>query len=342
MRKYPTDPFGRRGGLLLQPDKENLMSKTIKVALAGAGAFGIKHLDGIKNIDGVEVVSLISRDLAKTQEVADKYGIQHVTTDLADSLALPEVDAVILCTPTQMHASQAIACMKAGKHVQVEIPMCDILKEGEEVLKVQKETGLVAMVGHTRRFNPSHQWVHKKITAGEFNIQQMDVQTYFFRRTNMNALGQPRSWTDHLLWHHAAHTVDLFAYQCGSPIVQANAIQGPIHPTLGIAMDMSIQLKAANGAICTLSLSFNNDGPLGTFFRYIGDTATYIARYDDLVNGKEEKIDVSKVDVSMNGIELQDREFFAAIREGREPNSSVAQVLPCYQVLHQLEQQLNA
>jgi len=316
------------------------VSKPIKVALAGAGAFGIKHLDGIKNIDGVEVVSLIGRDLGKTQEVAAKYGIGHVTTDLADSLALPEVDAVILCTPTQMHAAQTLACLKAGKHVQVEIPLCDVLKEGEEVLKVQQQTGLVAMCGHTRRFNPSHQWVHQKIKTGEFNIQQMDVQTYFFRRTNMNALGQPRSWTDHLLWHHAAHTVDLFAYQAGSPIVKANAVQGPIHPTLGIAMDMSIQLKAANGAICTLSLSFNNDGPLGTFFRYIGDTGTYIARYDDLVNGKEEKIDVSQVDVSMNGIELQDREFFAAIREGREPNSSIAQVLPCYQVLHQLEQQL--
>jgi len=313
---------------------------TIQVALAGAGAFGIKHLDGIQNIADVEVVSLIGRDLAKTQEVADKYGIQHVTTDLAESLKIKEVDAVILCTPTQMHAAQTKACLQAGKHVQVEIPLCDILKEGEEVVALQKQTGRVAMCGHTRRFNPSHQWVHKKIKAGEFNIQQMDVQTYFFRRTNMNALGQPRSWTDHLLWHHAAHTVDLFAYQAGSPIVQANALQGPIHPTLGIAMDMSIQLKAANGAICTLSLSFNNDGPLGTFFRYIGDTGTYIARYDDLVNGKEEKIDVSNVDVSMNGIELQDREFFAAIREGREPNASVAQVLPCYQVLHQLEQQL--
>ncbi|MCK6404113.1 MAG: Gfo/Idh/MocA family oxidoreductase [Sphaerotilus natans subsp. sulfidivorans] len=318
------------------------MSKTIKVALAGAGAFGIKHLDGIRNIDGVEVVSLIGRDLEKTREVAVKYGVGHVTTDLADSLALPEVDAVILCTPTQMHASQTLACLKAGKHVQVEIPLCDVLADGEEAVALAEKSGLVAMCGHTRRFNPSHQWVHKKIEAGEFNIQQMDVQTYFFRRTNMNALGQPRSWTDHLLWHHAAHTVDLFAYQCGSPIVKANAIQGPIHPTLGIAMDMSIQLKAANGAICTLSLSFNNDGPLGTFFRYIGDTGTFIARYDDLVNGKEEKIDVSQVDVSMNGIELQDREFFAAIREGRQPNSSLAQVLPCYQVLHQLEQQLNA
>ena len=313
---------------------------TINVALAGAGAFGIKHLDGIKNIPDVKVVSVIGRELDKTREVAAKYGIPHVTTELSESLKIKELDAVILCTPTQMHASQSIGCLEAGKHVQVEIPLCDVLKDGERVVALQKQTGKVAMCGHTRRFNPSHQYVRQRIVKGEFNIQQMDVQTYFFRRTNMNALGQPRSWTDHLLWHHAAHTVDLFAYQAQSPIVKAHAVQGPIHPTLGIAMDMSIQLKAANGAICTLSLSFNNDGPLGTFFRYIGDSATYIARYDDLFTGKEEKIDVSQVAVSMNGIELQDREFFAAIREGREPNASVAQVLPCYQVLHQLEQQL--
>ena len=318
------------------------MTKTIKVALAGAGAFGIKHLDGIKNIDAVEVVSLVGRELAKTREVAAAYGIGHVSTELADSLALKQVDAVILCTPTQMHAAQSMACLKAGKHLQVEIPLADALRDAQDVVAQAQLSGLVAMCGHTRRFNPSHQYVHQEITAGRLNIQQMDVQTYFFRRSNMNALGQARSWTDHLLWHHAAHTVDLFAYQCGSPIVKANAIQGPIHPALGIAMDMSIQLQAANGAICSLSLSFNNDGPLGSFFRYIGDTATYIARYDDLCNGREEKIDVSKVDVSMNGIELQDREFFAAIRESREPNSSVANVLPCYRVLHQLEQQLGA
>ena len=317
------------------------MSQTIKVALAGAGAFGIKHLDGIKNIDGVEVVSLISRDIEKTREVAAKYGIPHITTDLSESLALKEVDAVILCTPTQMHADQTLACLKAGKHVQVEIPLADSIQGANAVVAAAQSSGLVAMCGHTRRFNPSHQHIHKQIKAGQFNIQQLDVQTYFFRRTNTNALGQARSWTDHLLWHHAAHTVDLFAYQCGSPIVQANAMQGPIHPVLGIAMDMSIQLKAASGAVCTLSLSFNNEGPLGTFFRYIGDTATYLARYDDLFTGKDEKIDVSKIDVSMNGIELQDREFFAAIREGREPNSSVSQVLNCYQVLHDLELQLS-
>ncbi|MFN9505207.1 MAG: Gfo/Idh/MocA family oxidoreductase [Rubrivivax sp.] len=315
---------------------------TIKAALAGAGAFGIKHLDAMKNIPGVEIVSVMSRDLGKTREVAAKYGAAQATDNFDDILANPDVDAVILCTPTQLHAAQAVACMKAGKHVQAEIPLADSLRDAYRVLQMQENTGLVAMCGHTRRFNPSHQYVRNRILKGEFNIQQMDVQTYFFRRSNMNALGQPRSWTDHLLWHHAAHTVDLFAYQARSPIVKANAVQGPIHPTLGIAMDMSIQLKAANGAICTLSLSFNNDGPLGTFFRYIGDSGTYIARYDDLVDGKENKIDVSQVDVSMNGIELQDREFFAAIREGREPNASVQQVLPCYEVLHDLEHQLAA
>ena len=313
----------------------------MRIAVAGAGAFGEKHLDGLKNIDGVEIVSIISRTGEQAAAVAAKYGAKHSSTELEEALARDDVDAVILCTPTQMHAEQAIACMQAGKHVQVEIPLADSWADAEAVVRKQQETGLTCMVGHTRRFNPSHQYVHNRIVAGELALQQLDVQTYFFRRRNINAKGQPRSWTDHLLWHHAAHTIDLFAYQAGK-IVQANAIEGPIHPELGIAMDMSIQLKSESGAICTLSLSFNNDGPLGTFFRYIGDTATYVARYDDLFNGKEEKIDVSKVDVSMNGIELQDREFFAAIKAGREPNSSVAQVLPCYEVLHRLEQQLSA
>ena len=318
------------------------MSKSIKVALAGAGAFGLRHLDGIQLIDGVEVISVVGRELEKTQGTARKYGVGHATTDLTDTLKLPDLDAVILATPTQMHAAQALQCLEAGKHVQVEIPLADSLRDAEAVVAMQKRTGLVAMCGHTRRFNPSHQFVRQRILANEFHIQQMDVQTYFFRRTNMNALGQPRSWTDHLLWHHAAHTADLFAYQCGSPIVRANALQGPIHPTLGIAMDMSIQLKSASGAICTLSLSFNNDGPLGTFFRYICDRGTYIARYDDLIDGKDQKIDVSQVEVSMNGIELQDREFFSAIREQREPNASVPQVLPCYRTLAELERELAA
>ncbi len=317
------------------------MAKIVKIVVAGQGAFGIKHLEALQKIPDVQVVSLSGGNQQQTEEVAKKFGIPHWTGDLAESLAQPGVEAAILATPTQMHANQAVQCLRAGKHVQVEIPMADSVADSERVAQAQKETGLIAMAGHTRRFNPSHQWVHKRIKAGELKVLQMDVQTYFFRRTNMNALGKPRSWTDHLLWHHACHTVDLFAYQTGEAASQAYAVQGPSHPDLKIAMDMGILLKNPSGAVCTLSLSFNNDGPLGTFFRYICDNGTYIARYDELVDGNNKPIDVSKVDVSMNGIELQDREFIAAIREKREPNASVQQVLPAMRTLGKLEDFMN-
>ncbi len=314
----------------------------MKVILAGAGAFGVKHLEALSKIDGIEVVSLVGRDRAATAEVARQWKIPHVATELTESLAQPGVEAALLATPTQLHAAQAIQCLRAGKHVMIEIPIADSLADSERVVEAQRASGRVAMGGHTRRFNPSHQWIHRRIQAGELKVLQMDVQTYFFRRTNMNALGKPRSWTDHLLWHHACHTVDLFQYQTGQQVSDCYALQGPPSPTLGIAMDMSIGMKVPNGALCTLSLSFNNEGPLGTFFRYICDNGTFICRYDDLFDGKNNPIDVSKVDVSMNGIELQDREFFAAIRERREPNASVAQCLGAMRTLDRLEQRLKS
>ncbi|MFI4869069.1 MAG: Gfo/Idh/MocA family oxidoreductase [Steroidobacterales bacterium] len=312
----------------------------MKVILVGAGAFGCKHLEAMAKIEGIEVLSLVSRDPASAAEVAKKWKIPHCSTDLGAALAQPGVEAALLCSPTQLHAQQALQCLRAGKHVMIEIPIADSLADAQAVVEAQRHSGLVAMGGHTRRFNPSHQWIHRRIRAGELRVLQMDVQTYFFRRTNMNALGQPRSWTDHLLWHHACHTVDLFQYQTGQQASQCYALQGPINPTLGIAMDMSIGLAVPSGAICTLSLSFNNDGPFGTFFRYICDNGTYVCRYDDLFDGNNSPIDVSKVDVSMNGIELQDREFFAAIRQQREPNASVAQCLTAMQTLARLDDSL--
>lgn len=311
----------------------------MRICVAGAyGAFGIKHLDALAAIPEVTVTSVMGPTKAKIDKLAADRGIGHAATDLAECLARDDVDAVILATPTQLHAEQAIACMKAGKPVLIEIPMADSLEDSEAICKVQKETGVLAMAGQVRRYNPSHQWIHNKIKAGELKVQQMDVQTYFFRRSNMNAKGEPRSWTDHLLWHHACHTVDLFQYQTGEVVSEAFGLEGPHHPELGIAMDMSIGMKTPSGAICTLSLSFNNDGPLGTFFRYICDNGTYIARYDDLFDGYEKPVDLSGVAVSDNGIELIDREFIAAIKEGREPNGSVHQVLDAMRTLDKIEQ----
>jgi 2-hydroxy-4-carboxymuconate semialdehyde hemiacetal dehydrogenase len=308
----------------------------MKICVAGQGAFGQKHLDALKRIPDVEVTSLVGGNQDATAEVAKKYGIPHFTGDLGEGIK--RADAVILTTPTQMHFRQGEQVMRAGKHVLIEIPIADSVSDSEALAAIAKETAVTAMAGHVRRFNPSHQWVHNRIKKGELKVLQMDVQTYFFRRTNMNAAGKPRSWTDHLLWHHAAHTVDLFQYQAGETVSDCYAVQGPIHPQLGIAMDMGIVMRTPSGAICNLSLSFNNDGPIGSFFRYICDNGTYNAYYDDLVDGKKNPIDLSKVDVSMDGIELEDREFIAAIKGKREPNSSLAQVLAAMKVLGRLEQ----
>ena len=312
----------------------------MKICVAGEGAIARRHLDALANIDGVEVASLAGGVEADVAALATERGIPHWSLDLDEGMAQAGIEAVILATPTPLHADQAERVMQAGNHVLIEIPMAESLADSERVVRVQDKTGLTAMVCHTRRFNPSHQWVHKRISGGELSLQHLVVDTFFFRRTNMNALGTPRSWTDHLLWHHACHTVDLFQYQAGEVASTVWAQQGPLHPDLGIAMDMAVGLQTPSGALCTLALSFNNDGPLGAFFRYICDNGTYIARYDDLVDGSEQAIDVSAVDVSMDGIELQDREFFDAISAGRQPNASVQQCLPAMETLHRLEQTL--
>ncbi|HEV7759554.1 MAG TPA: Gfo/Idh/MocA family oxidoreductase [Acidimicrobiales bacterium] len=323
----------------------------MRIVLAGEGAIAGKHIAALGRIDDAEVVGLVGGNPDDTAAFAAEHGIGWHTLDLDEALARPEVDAVILTTPTPLHAAQAIAALEAGKHVLVEIPMADNLADGEAVVAAQQRTGLTAMAGHTRRFNPSHQWVHQRIAAGQLHLQHLVVETFFFRRTNTNALGRPRSWTDHLLWHHACHTVDLFQHQTGEAAAAVWAAQGPVHPELGIALDMGIGLQTPSGALCTLALSFNNEGPFGTTFRYIGDTGTYVARYDDLVDGYDEPIDLSSVIAaagagasgavgSGDGIERQDREFVAAVAEGREPEASVASCLPALQTLDRIERAL--
>ncbi|MBT5729532.1 MAG: Gfo/Idh/MocA family oxidoreductase [Alphaproteobacteria bacterium] len=313
----------------------------MRLGVAGAsGAFGTKHLEALTQIETAEITAVMAPSQDKARDAAIAFSAAHAFDDFDRFITCDEIDAVILATPTQMHAEQGLKAMRAGKHVLIEIPMADSLADANALVAMQKQTGLIAMAGHVRRFNPSHQWINNRIRAGEISIQQMDVQTYFFRRTNMNAKGEARSWTDHLLWHHACHTIDLFQYQCGEEVSEVHAVQGPLHPELGIAMDMSIIMKTGSGKLCTLSLSFNNDGPLGTFFRYICDKGTYNARYDDLFDGHDTQIDVSDIDVSTNGIELINREFIAAILAGREPNASLVNCLPAMRVMHEIEQKM--
>lgn len=312
----------------------------MKLILVGPGAFGAKHLDALSAIEDVEVVSVVGPNSKQANELARNYGIGAIDTSLESALDRPGIDAAIISSPSHLHASQASACLRAGKHVSVEIPAGVNWSEIAALAELARGVDRICAVGHTRRYNPPHQWIRRKVEASEFSIQHLHAQTFFLRRANINALGEPRDWTDHLLWHHAAHTVDLFLHQTNEQIIEANILAGPIDEELGIALDMSIQMQTEQGKLLTLALSFNNDGPLGTVFRYIGDTGTYVARYDELWTGNDEKVDLSEISVSADGIELQDRDFINCVREDAAPVSSIQNVLPSYEWLRDLEIQL--
>lgn len=314
----------------------------MKFCISGNGAMAHAHLKAIREIEGSAVTVIQSRTQEGADKAAAEFAVPTALTDFERAVNRTDVDAVIITGPTQIHAAQAELAMRAGKHVLIEIPMCDSVADAESIVRTQKETGVTAMAGHVRRFNPSHQYLNRKFRAGEIRLQQMQAHTHFFRRTNMNALGQARSWVDHLLWHHACHTVDLFSYQTGEQVSEAFALQGPYDPDLGIAMDMGVIMKTPSGAICVLSLSFNDEGPIGSPYRYICDKGTWVSFYDDLTDGFGKKVDLAGVAKSMNGFENQDREFIAAIEGRRQPNCSVADALTTMKLLGKLEDQLIA
>jgi 2-hydroxy-4-carboxymuconate semialdehyde hemiacetal dehydrogenase len=312
----------------------------IRIALAGVGAIGLRHLDAFASMRDADVVCLIEPESDRARQAALRFGIADIAADLDAVLQRRDIDAVVLCTPTPLHASQAAAVLRAGKHVLIEIPMADNIADADMLVRLQRETGLVAMACHTRRFNHGHQWLHQRLRSGRLKLQHLVAHTWFLRRSNLNALGQSRSWADHLLWHHACHTVDLFHHQTGQPPLRVHAMQGPIHPKLGIAMDMSVQLASPRGVLCTLALSFNNDGPFGSAFRYLCDHGTWVAREDALADGHDNAVDLADMREAGTGIALQDAEFIAAIREKREASASVAQVMPAYLTLERLRESL--
>jgi 2-hydroxy-4-carboxymuconate semialdehyde hemiacetal dehydrogenase len=315
----------------------------VRLALVGAGAAAAQHARVLAATAGADIVTVVGVEREATRGFARDHGIPEWTLALDEVLARPDVHAVILATPTPLHAAQAIRCLEAGKHTLVEIPVADSLADAERVAAAAAASGCVAMVCHTRRFNAGHRWIHRQLRVGAFELRHLIVSTLFLRREDVDVHGRPRGWTDDLLWHHAGHTVDLFAHQTGEQPSRLAALAGPPDPTLGIALDASISLATPSGALCSVALSFNHEGPFGTTFRYVTDRATYVASYDDLADAEGRAIDVAAevaTDVptgrGARGIATQDREFLSAIREEREPASSVRACLPAMRTLDRL------
>jgi 2-hydroxy-4-carboxymuconate semialdehyde hemiacetal dehydrogenase len=310
----------------------------MKICLAGTGAMGVIHAKALKNIQGVEVVSINSRASESGKAFAAEWNIPHHSTNLEECIDRPGVDAVILTTPSSMHPEQTILALNKSKHVQVEIPMSLNLSDAKRMLDVAKKSGKVCMVTHTRRFAAPHREIRRRIQEGSFRLHHMIVETYFFRRTNLNMHGQPRSWVDNLLWHHGCHSVDLAYWVLNDPDLEVWGQKGPDHPELGIPMDMTIGMRSKKGPLISMALSFNNKGPFGGFYRYIGEEETYKVYRDSMTDseGKEVPLD------GVSAFDRQDVEFVGAIREGREPESNAASCVPTMALLDRIDRAMNA
>lgn len=309
----------------------------MKICLAGTGAMGEIHAKALAKIDDVEIVSIAARTEEGAKEFAAKWKIPFASSNLEACIDRPGVDAVILTTPSDQHCSQTLMALAKGKHVQVEIPMALNLADSQKMLEASKSAGKTLMITHTRRFAAPHREIRKRIQEGTFHLHHMVVETYFFRRTNLNMHGQPRSWVDNLLWHHGCHSVDLANWILNEPNWQAWGQKGPDHPELKIPMDISVAMKSKKGPLFTMAMSFNNKGPFGGFYRYIGEEETYKVYRDDMTDSEGNKVTLDP----MPAFDRQDIEFVSAIREGREPESSAASVVPTMALLDQIDRAMN-
>ncbi|MEO8258181.1 MAG: Gfo/Idh/MocA family oxidoreductase [Acidobacteriota bacterium] len=305
----------------------------MKICLAGTGAMGVIHAKALQKIDGVDVVSIASRTEDSGRKFAQEYGIPFSSTSLEACLDRPGVEAVILTTPSDQHCDQTLLALAKGKHVQVEIPMALNLADSGRMLAASRDAGKTLMVTHTRRFSSPHREIKRRIGEGTFHLQHMVVETYFFRRTNLNMHGQPRSWVDNLLWHHGCHSVDIAQWLLDDPDWDVWGQKGPDHPDLGIPMDLTVAMKSKAGPLFSMAMSFNNKGPFGGFYRYIGEEDTYKVYRDSMTDseGKDVALD------PMPAFDRQDVEFVSAIREGRQPESSAASVVPTMALLDRID-----
>jgi 2-hydroxy-4-carboxymuconate semialdehyde hemiacetal dehydrogenase len=310
----------------------------MKICLAGTGAMGEIHVKALKKIDDVQVVSVAGRTDAGVKEFAAKWNIPHSSTNLEECIDRPGIDAVILTTPSDQHHDQTVLALRKGKHVQVEIPMALNLADSEHMLDEARKAGRTLMVTHTRRFANPHREIHRRIREGTFHLHHMVVETYFFRRTNLNMHGQPRSWVDNLLWHHGCHSVDLAHWILDEPHWDVWGQKGPDHSELKIPMDLTVAMKSKKGPLFTMAMSFNNKGPFGGFYRYIGEEDTYKVYRDSMTDSEGNEVPFEDTTAAFD---RQDIEFVGAIREGREPESSAASVVPTMALLDKIDKAMS-
>lgn len=312
----------------------------MKICMVGEGAQAELHMQALQSIDNVEVVSLAGGIDADMQAFAQKWDIPHCALDLETCLNQPGVEAVINTGPSQLHAQQTQIAIALGKHVLLEIPLALSLAESEQLAALERDSGLTCMVCHTRHFMTGMRALKQMIFDAELHLHHIVIQTYFFRRVNINRFGDPRTWKDDLLWHHACHAVDMTRWLLEDDALEVMAQVGPNHPQLDIPMDLTIGLKSQKtGAIATIAHSFNNHGEIQTPMRFIAEEETYSFVRGVLSDHQGNEVAKGTPNAA---IVRQNREFFSAIAQQRVPETSFGNCLASMRCLDAAQRCIDA
>jgi 2-hydroxy-4-carboxymuconate semialdehyde hemiacetal dehydrogenase len=311
----------------------------MRFCFVGYGSIARAHARALSGMDGVTFDVVVGPRPEPLAQFAAEFSFTAQTDDLEMALARPTVDAVLITSPSDVHAAQAAFALRAGKHVLVEIPLAMSLADAERVTRLAEETGKTLMVAHTQRFMPALIAARERVQAG-LHVHHAVCRWFFLRRANVNWEGRRRSWTDNLLWHHSCHVVDAALWTtCADPVpgtIRGSA--GPPHAQLGIPLDIEIGWQTTTGALVQIAMSYNSHRALHDYL-FIGEQETLLFSSSRLL--AVDDTDLLPTDArGGNPIAAQDAEFLAAVREGRRSSVDGRAVLPAMAVLQQVQDQI--
>jgi 2-hydroxy-4-carboxymuconate semialdehyde hemiacetal dehydrogenase len=313
----------------------------VKLGLVGYGSIARAHVQALAG-EPVTWAWVMGRVPEAAAAFASEFGIPLATGDLSEALRDPTVEAVVITSPSDLHAQQAEEVLRAGKHALVEIPLATRLGDADRLAALARANDRRLMACHTQRYYPTLLEARRYVAEGRLHVYHVSTRYGFLRRENVNWAGRRRSWTDNLLWHHGCHAVDTSLWLLGADEATVQSQTALPSGPLDIPMDLDILMRTPSDQLLAVSMTYNSRLSFNEYL-LIGEETTLLVTSNRLESPDGVLLESSdRSGPSNSPILAQDREFLAAIRENREPALGVAAIRPAMAVLQAVQDQFEA
>ena len=314
----------------------------MNLCVIGYGMMGVWHSEALAE----EEHFVVGRRPEATAEFAERYGYRRWSVDLEDALADPAVDpavdAVIVASPSELHADMALRCLAHGKPTLVEIPIAMSYAASERVVAEAEGRELTLGVVHPMRFRKERAPLRGQLARGEEHIRHIHGRFFIHRLKNVGATGYHRSWIDNLLWHHTTHLLDLGLWMLavdGAPIRSLSQFMPAPDPHTGIPMEvvLLVETEADQSLLCSGSY-YSRERLYDTMI--VTDRDSY--RLNILDSTLTTGAGTVRIESEQDNCTLCTRDFVAALEQGCEPAVPGRGVLPTMRVLQDVQDRWDA